>query len=94
MNVMNLSWGGEGNQDGQGVPKHPDGDNCAIEKDEESPSGANKQKEEDVDDTLLPMRCTPTTESPPLTILKEMEKMFLRLVFSQTVATNLGMTKG
>ena len=43
----------------------------------------------DVNDTLPPARHAPASESLPLTIIKEMEEMFLRLGFSQTVATKL-----
>ena len=72
----------------QEVPECPDGKDHDAEQDKESPSGANKQKEEE-EDTTLPVRCALSTVSPLPTILKEMEEMFLRLGFSQTVAMKL-----
>ena len=60
--------------------------NNDAEEDEESPSEANKQKEEDGDE---PVRCTPAAESQLLTIIKEMDAILLRLAFSQIVATKL-----
>ena len=35
---------------------------------------------------MSPVGCITVTESPPLTIVKEMEEMFLSLGYSQTVA--------
>ena len=40
-------------------------------------------------DTVLPVNHTPATECLQLTIIEEMEEMFLRLRFSQTVAMKL-----
>ena len=48
-----------------------------------------KKKEEEEVVTVMLGRCTPTRESLSLTIVKEMEKMFLGLNFSQTVAQKL-----
>ena len=39
-------------------------------------------------------RCTLATQSLPPTFMKEMEEMFLRLGFSQTVAMKLGDDQG
>ena len=44
---MSLSHGGDGNKDGQEVPEHPDSDDHDVDEDNESPSGAKEQKEED-----------------------------------------------
>ena len=54
-----------------------------------SSSKADKQKEEDVAKTVPQVRCAPASESPPPTIIKEMEEMFLGLEFNQTVAMKL-----
>ena len=89
MNLMCLSHKCDGNQDGQEVSEHTDGGNCNKGEYKESSSGPHKQKEEDVDDTASPARCMPDRESLPLTIIKEMEEMFLRIGFSQTVAMKL-----
>ena len=42
-----------------------------------------------MDNTVSPARCMPATESLPPTIIEEMEEMFFRLGFSQTVAMKL-----
>ena len=60
-----------------------------MKEDKESPSGADEQNEEDEVDTVSLDRCTLTTKSLLLTIIKEMEEMFLRLGFSQTVVMKL-----
>ena len=52
-------------------------------------SGADKQREEDEDDTAPPERCAPAAESLQPTTVKEMKEMFLRLGFSHTVAMKL-----
>ena len=57
-------------------------------------SKANKQKEENVAETVPPVRHAPATESLSPTIIKEREEMFLRLGFSQTVAIKLVDDKG
>ena len=49
----------------------------------------DKQKEEHVAETAPPARYTPAAESLPPTIVEEMEEMFLRLGFTQTVAMKL-----
>ena len=85
---------GEGNRDGHDVPECPDGDDCNEEEDKESPSGVDEQKEEDVNDTMPPARCVPATGSLPWTIIEEMEEMFLRLWFSQTVVRKLVVDQG
>ena len=51
-------------------------------------SEANKQKEEDVAETALVRHAT-VVERLLLMVVEEMEEMFLRLVFSQTVAMKL-----
>ena len=86
---MSFSCGHDRDQDGQEVPKCPDGNNHDAEEDEKSPSGANKQKEEDEVETMSLAWCTPATDILPLTIIEEMEEMFFRLGFSQTVAMTL-----
>ena len=88
-NITSSSSGGDGNQDGQEGLEHPDGDNHDMEKDEESLSGADKEKEEEEVVIVTLGKWTPTTESLPLTIIKEMEEMFLRLGFSQKVTQKL-----
>ena len=67
----------------------PDGDDHDKKEDKESSIGANKQKTEDDVVTVMLGRCTPAAESPPLTIIEEVEEMFLRLGFSQMVAPKL-----
>ena len=94
MNLASLSHGGDCNQDRQEVPKHPDSDNCDMEGDKESPSGANKQKEKDEMVTAMPGRSTPAAECLPLTIIKQMEEMFFNLGFSQVVAEKLVYDQG
>ena len=44
--------------------------------------------------TLVLGRCTPATEKMLLTTVREMEEMFLRLGFSQTVAQKLVQDQG
>ena len=83
VNLASSSHGGNSNQDGQEVPEHSNGDNHDGEEDKKSSNGANQQKEEGHE------RCTLATESLPSTIIIEMEEMFLRLGFSQTVAMKL-----
>ena len=61
--------------------------NCDAEEDKKSSSEADKEK--DVVQTVLPARCSPAAESLPPTIIKQMEEMFLKLAFSQTVAMKL-----
>ena len=71
------------NWDGWEASKCPEGGNHDEEEHEGSPSGANKQKE-DVNNIMLFAWCTctkPTTDHH-----WQMEEMFLRLGFSQTVA--------
>ena len=46
-------------------------------KGKESPSAAIKQKEEEVDDTVLLLGCALARESSPLMIVKEMEDVIL-----------------
>ena len=66
---------GDGDQDGQEFPEHPDGDNHNAEEDEESPSVANEQKKEEKEDkTALLVRCSLAAQSPLPTIIKEMER--------------------
>ena len=86
---MSLSHWGDSNQDRQEVPQHPDGDNHYMEEDKESPSRANNHKEEDEVETVSLARYMPDTEKIPLTIVKEMEEMFLRLGFIQIMAMKL-----
>ena len=80
-------WG-VGNQDRQEEPEHPDGNDHDMEEDKESPSGTDKQKEEEVETVML-ARCMPAAECPPSAIIKEMERMIIRLGFSQTLAQKL-----
>ena len=89
MNLVSFSCGSEGNQDEQEVPEHPNNDDHDREENKESLCRANKQKEEDEDNTALPMSCAPAAESPPPTIVNEMEEIFLRLGFSQAVVMKL-----
>ena len=89
MNLASSSCGGDGKQTRQEIPEHPDGDNYDEDKDKKSLSEANKQKEEDVTKTVQLVRCTLAAPSLPPMIIKEMEEMFLRLGFSQTVAMKL-----
>ena len=58
-----------------------------MEVDEESPSGANKEKEENEVVTVMIGRFALATESLPPNIIEEMEKRFLRLGFPQTLAS-------
>ena len=60
-----------------------------VIKDEESPNEANKEKEEDKDATLVLCNCLSAVECPPLIVKDEMQEMFLRLCFSQTLAQKL-----
>ena len=80
---------GNGKQDGQEVPKHQDGDDHDKEEDEMSSSEADKQKEENKDNTAPLVTHAPVTESLPPIVIEEMEEMFFKLVFSQTVVMNL-----
>ena len=89
MNLASLSWGGDGQQDRQDIPEHPDMDDHDAEEDQKSSSGAKEQKKEDVAETAPLVRGAPAAESLPPTIVKEMEEMFIRLGFSQTVAMKL-----
>ena len=91
MNLVSSSCGGDSNQYGQEVPKHPDGDVLEEKEDEKPLSGATKKEEKDEDKvvTVTLGICAPATDSPPTMIVKEMEEMFLRLDFSQTVAQKL-----
>ena len=93
-NLASLSCGGDDDQDRQEVPKHQDSNKCDIEEDEESPSGTNKDKEENKVVTVMLGRCAPAPKSLPLIIIKEMEEMFLRLGFSETVAQKLAKDQG
>ena len=52
------------------------------------------QNEENEDDIARPQRHVPAKESLALTIVKEMEEMFLRLVFGQPVAMKLVDSQG
>ena len=90
----NLVSGDDLNQDRQEVPEHPDCDDHEMEEQKESPSGANEQKEEDKVEIVLLAWWMTATESPPLNIIKEMEEMFLRLAFSQTVSIKLVVDQG
>ena len=94
-NLACLSCGDDGNRDEQEVPGHPEGnDNDNYndkendndkKKDKEYPSGANEQKKEDMDDTVMPVRCAPVTESQPPTIIKEGEDRFSQMVAMKLV---------
>ena len=85
MNVASSSHGGDCKWE-QEVPEHPDGDNNKAKEDKKSLSEANKQKEEDVVETVPLVRCAPAAESLPPTVVEEMEEIILRLGFGQTVA--------
>ena len=63
--------------------------NMDMEEDKESLSGANKDKEKEDVVTVMLGRNVPATESPLLTTVEDMNEMFLRLRFSQTVAMKL-----
>ena len=86
---MSLSYGGDGNQDRQEDSECPDGDYHDEEKYKETLSGPDKQKEEDVVETVLLAKSVQATECPLMTIIKEMEEMFSWLGFSQTIAIKL-----
>ena len=88
MNLTSLSYWCDGNQDRQDVPECPDSDDCDVEEVKESPSGTNNEKEEEVINVMLG-RCAPAAECPPLTIVEEIEEMFVRVGFSQMVAQKL-----
>ena len=60
-----------------------------MEKEEEAPSRANKQKEEEEVETVFLSRCMPATEGMTWTMVKEIEELYFRLVFSQRVAMKL-----
>ena len=79
MNFASLLHEGDSKQDEQKVSENPDCNNHDAEEDKESLSGADQQKEEDKDDTALLVWCAPAAESPLLTIIEEMEEMFLWL---------------
>ena len=89
MNLASLSCGSDGNQNGKEDPEHEDGDGHDVEEDKESLKKANKEKEEKEVVTVTLGWCAPAAESLPLSIIKEMEDMFLRLGFSPTVAQKL-----
>lgn len=89
MHTSQALHGGDGKGDGQEVLKCPDSEKHDIEEDEESPNGANKKKEEDEVVTVMLQRCTPAAESPPPTIFKEIEEIFVRLGFNQMIAQKL-----
>ena len=55
---------------------------------------ADKEKEEDKTLTVVLGKWTPSPGSWPLTIVKEIKDMFLRLDFSQTVAQKLADDQG
>ena len=79
--------GGYCKWDKQEVPECPDIEDHDKEEDKKCLSEADEQEEEEEEDkTVLLVRCAPAAESPLPTIIKEMEEMFLRLGFSQTVA--------
>ena len=83
---MSLSCGGDGNQEGQVVPKHPDGGG-------ESPSRANNEKEEKWLDSVTQSSCAPATKSPN-SVIKQMEVVFFSLGFSWEVAQKLVYDQG
>ena len=64
-------------------------DNPYGNKDKESPNGADEEKEEEKVATVVLGYFIPTVEIPPLVIKDEMQEMFLRLGFSQTIAQKL-----
>ena len=53
-------YGGDGDQDEQEVSEHPDGDDHYVKKNNESPSEADKEEENEVTTVMLG-RCTPAT---------------------------------
>ena len=75
--LVSLSHKSDGNHDGQEVPQYSDGDNCDVEEDEESPRGANKQKEEDEMATTMLGKNASAAECSPPTIAEQIEEMFL-----------------
>ena len=89
VNLTRSSHGGDGQQTRQEVPECQDGDGHDEDEDKKSLSKANKHKEEDKAATVPPARCTLAAPSPPPTNAKEMEEMFIRLVFSQAVILKL-----
>ena len=75
MNIASSSPVGDGDQNRQEVPECPNGDDCDKKEDKEPPSEADKQKKDDEVETVSLARCMPATESPPPTIVKEMEEI-------------------
>ena len=88
-NLASLSDGGDSKQTRQEVPECPDGDHHDKDQDKKFLSEANKQKEEEKAAMASLVSCTQAAPSPPPTIIQEMEVIFLRLGFSQTVAMKL-----
>ena len=64
-----------------------------MEEDKDFASGVNKEMKKDDVERVLLARSMQATDSPPLTIIKEMEKIFLRLGLSQHLLCSLWMIK-
>ena len=88
-NLRSLSHGGNGNQDGQNVLKHPFGDDHDAKDDKKYLSETNKEGEEVDAVTAVHGQHTSAAASLTPTIITEMEEIFLRLGFTQTVAQKL-----
>ena len=70
-------------------PERPDGDNHDKDENKKCLSEANVKKEEDVAEKMPPVVHAPAMPSPPPTVIKEMDEIFLRLGFTQTVSMKL-----
>ena len=82
------------NQDGQEVHDHWEGDDNNGNKGKESPSRAEKEEKDDKADSIVLGNQMLITDCPPPTVEDEIQEMFLRLGFSQTVNQKLVKDEG
>ena len=88
-NLASSSFGGDGKRTRQEVPECTSDDDHKDEGDKKPSSEADNQAEEEEAVEVPLAACTPAAPSPPPTITKEMEEMFLRLGISQVVVLKL-----
>ena len=86
---MSLSHWGDSNPARQEILECPSDDNYKNHGDKKSSSEFNNQGKEDEAVKAPLTACTPTMPSPPPTIIKEIEEMFLALGYSQVVVLML-----
>ena len=88
-NPGSSSCGGAGDWDRQEVHEHQAGGKHEDNVDEESPSRTDEEQEGDEIESIDHDKCRFASKASPLTIKDQIMAMFIRPIFSQTVAEKL-----